>query len=40
MLTSDMWVENVNLILSLDTGSRLTSLLALKVQVLLVNASC
>lgn len=40
MSTSDMWGENVNLIFLLEAGSRSTSLLALKVQVLLVNASC
>ncbi len=40
MSTSDMCGENANLIFLLEPGSRSTALLALKVQVLLVNASC
>jgi hypothetical protein len=40
MSTNDMWGENVNSIFLVEAGSRSTSLLGMKVQVLLVNASC
>jgi hypothetical protein len=40
MSTNDMWGENVNSNFLFEAGSRSTSLLGMKVQVLLVNASC